>query len=418
MKRNYLTWAGVIAAGLLVVLFVSILLTGTFTILPSATIDPITDRNAGDLMVIMGTTNLPLFSSLSLSIVPASQPPDPGTGRRADASIARGSGMTNTWSAAVDTTRITPGDYRVDIYQRTTTNASDGTFRFTYGSLLASSRFRLDSPNMSSSGPGSKETPVPFIIVNEIGSKSIGDKFLVTGTTNLPPDTDLLYAVIQQSDTPISTIDPKTRNGTSFAGLTRSGIMVVSPGIEGINRWSFALDTTRFIPDNYRVVVTLGNTRTENIGKEDTFGTTSLILRESLSNMTVSPSPGTGSSLFITVDTPGTRHFGERFTITGTTNLPEGTDIIVELTPSFTSDHTLIVDPKTGLMGGEFSGMMGGVPIVRGTGGINLWSLLVETANLRPTKYDINASTFTEDPVTKKIVFGNVSGTAQFSLES
>jgi hypothetical protein len=103
--------------------------------------------------------------------------------------------------------------------------------------------------------------------------------------------------------------------------------------------------------------------------------------------------------------------------ITGTTNLPAGTDLMVEITPSFTSDHTLIVDPKTGSMGGEFSGMMGGVPVVRGTGGINLWSMLVETATLKPTKYEINASIFTEDTVTRKITFGNVSGTAQFILE-
>jgi hypothetical protein len=418
MKRNYLTWAGVIAAGLLVVLFVSILLTGTFTILPSATIDPIADRNTGDLMVITGTTNLPLFSYISLSILPASQPPDPTKGRGADASIARGSGMTNTWSAAVDTTDITPGDYRVDAYQRTTTNASDGTFRFTYSDLLASSRFRLDSSNGTLSGPGSREIMEPFITVNEIGKKSIGDKFLVSGTTSLPPDTDLLYAVIQQSNTSIFTIDTKTRNETTLGGLTRTGIISVSPGIEGINRWSFALDTTRFIPDKYQVVVTLENTSAENIGKEGIFGTAYLTLRETPSNSTESPSPGPGSPLFITVDTPGTRHFGERFTITGTTNLPAGDDIMVQITPSFTSAHTLVVDPKTGSMGGEFSGIMGGVPVVRGTGGINLWSMLVETATLKPTKYEINASTYTEDPVTRKIVFGNVSGTAQFTLES
>ena len=250
-----------------------------------------------------------------------------------------------------------------------------------------------------------------------IGSKNIGDKFLVSGTTSLPPDTDLLYAVIQQSNTSVFTIDPKTQNETSFAGLTRTGITGVSPGIEGINRWSFALDTTKFIPDNYRVIVTLENTTTENIGKNGTFGTALLILRENLPDSAVSSSPGTGSGLFITVDTPGTRHFGERFTITGTTNLPAGTDLMVEITPSFTSDHTLIVDPKTGTMGGEFAGMMGGVPVVRGTGNINLWSMLIETATLKPTKYEINASTFTEDPVTRKIIFGNISGTAQFTLE-
>jgi hypothetical protein len=417
MKKKYLTWAGVAASGILVILFIGILLTGSFTLFPSATIDPISDRNTGDLMVITGTTNLPLFSELALSIVPASQPPDTGKGRWADASIARGSGMTNTWSAAIDTTDIIPGDYRVDAYQRSTIiNGSDS--RFTYGSLMASSRFRLNSSNVTRSGPGSRGNPAPFISVNEIGSKSIGDKFLVSGTTNLPSDTDLLYAVIQQSNTSIFTIDPKTREETTLAGLTRTGIISVSPGIEGINRWSFALDTARFIPDNYRVVLTLENTSAENVGKNGLFGSTFLVLRDTPGNNTGSSSPDPHSPLFITVDSPGTRHFGDRFTITGTTNLPAGDGIEVQVIPSFDSDYTFVVDPKTGSKGGEFSGIIGGVRVVKGPEGVNLWSMPIETASLKPSKYEVNASTYTEDPVTKMPLFGNVSGTAHFTLES
>ena len=72
MKKKYLTWAGIVAAGLLAILFASILLTGTFTLFPSASIDPIADRNAGDLMVITGTTNLPVGAELEIGIFPAS----------------------------------------------------------------------------------------------------------------------------------------------------------------------------------------------------------------------------------------------------------------------------------------------------------------------------------------------------------
>jgi hypothetical protein len=417
MKKKYLTWAGIVAVGILAILFFGILLTGSFTLSPSATIDPIADRDAGDLMVITGTTNLPPLSELTLSILPVSQPPDTGKGRWADTSIARGSGMTNTWSAAVDTTDIKPGDYRVDTYKRTLIiNGSDT--RFTYSDLLASSRFTLNNSSATTPGPGSRGNPVPFITVNKVGSRIIGDKFLVSGTTNLPPDTDLLYAVIQQSNISTFTIDPKTGNETILGGLTRTGIIPVYTGTEGINRWSFALDTTRFIPDTYRVVVTPGNTSADKIGKEGLFGSTSLVLRDTPANSIVSSSPVSNSSPFITVDTPGTRHYGDRFTITGTTNLPEGDGIMVQVTPSFTSDFTLIVDPKTGSMGGEFSGMMGGVRVVRGPDGVNLWSMQVETASLKPSKYEINASTYVEDPVTKKTIFGNVSGTAQFTLES
>ena len=111
MKKKYPTWAGILSAGILVILFLYILATGSFTIFPTAAIDPITDHAAGDLVVITGTTNYPAGTRLELDIVAVS----PQSGERTrvgatDAYIVRGTGMSNIWSGALDTSRISPGE--------------------------------------------------------------------------------------------------------------------------------------------------------------------------------------------------------------------------------------------------------------------------------------------------------------------
>ncbi len=72
MKKKFLTYAGVAAAALLVILFAAILLTGTFSFFPSASINPVADWNTGDLLVVSGTTNLPVGSQLVIGVLPAS----------------------------------------------------------------------------------------------------------------------------------------------------------------------------------------------------------------------------------------------------------------------------------------------------------------------------------------------------------
>ena len=415
MKKKYLNWAGIIAVAILAILFTGILITGTFTFFPTASINPAAPLDAGDLMVISGTTNLPAGGELVLDILPASGS-DAGNGVGTDAIIERGSGMTNTWSAAVDTTSLAPGEYLINV-TTLIINATDGTI--TTGNLLATSRFTLGTP---AGGPAGAVNPrvnrTPFIAVNPIGTKRIGDRFLVTGTTNLPVDTDLLYAVIQQDNTSTFSLDPKTREMTTKGGATVTGLIAVFPGTEGVNRLSFGVDTTQLIPGPYIVNVSTiqGNISEGNISPGELSGSTGFTLEDSQAAI---PAPGTGANRtpFITVDTPGVQpFFGERLTLTGTTNLPAGDGIMVQVTPSFTSDYSVIVDPRTGAEGGFFSGIMGGTEVVRGAGNVNLWSLTIETASLRPSTYEVNASTYTQDPATKKVLFGNVSGTAQFTL--
>jgi hypothetical protein len=252
MKKRYLTYAGIVSAAILAVIFICILLTGTFTLLPTAAIDPTPDRAAGDLVVITGTTNLPAGTRLELDIftLPSGSEKPRRVGST-DAYIVRGTGISNNWSGALDTSEIPPGEYTVNAYPLNTDNAS-----YTRGNLLATSRLRLTGP-----APASEWTPVPegnpseYISVNPPGTIVRGEKLLVTGTTNLPEETELLYTVVQQSNTSVFTIDPRTGSQNTQAGLTRSGIIDVLPGTGSSNQWSFALDTAEFIPDRYDVIV-------------------------------------------------------------------------------------------------------------------------------------------------------------------
>jgi len=253
MKKRYLTCAGIVSAVILAVIFICILLTGTFTIFPTVSIGPVPDHAAGDLVVITGTTNLPAGTRLDLDIFT----PPSGSGNSihvgsTDAYIVRGTGFSNTWSGALDTSGLSPGEYTVNA--RYPVNTENQTY--SKGSILASSRLRLTETGSASfqvsAGDGNR---TEFISVNSPGTVIRGEKLLVTGMTNLPNDTELLYTVVQQSNISVFTIDPRTGTQATQAGLTRSGIIDVLPGTGGSNTWSFALDTTEFIPDRYEVIV-------------------------------------------------------------------------------------------------------------------------------------------------------------------
>lgn len=251
MKKKHLTWIGIIAAVVLAVVFLAIVLTGTFTVFPAGTINPIPDHAAGDLVVISGTTNLPAGTRFELDILPLQS--DTGQSLRigsTGAYIVPGTGLSNQWSGALDTTAIPPGEYIVNAYP---VNATLTTYE--KGNLIATARFRLNNSSTAPTGQLQQENQTPYISVNPPGNVTLGEKLLVTGTTNLPNDTELLYMVVQQSNISVFTIDPKTSCQDTQAGLTISGIIDVLPGTGGPNRWSFAIDTAEFIPDRYEVSV-------------------------------------------------------------------------------------------------------------------------------------------------------------------
>ena len=399
MKKKYLTWAGIISAGILVVMFAGILLTGSFSIFSPVTIDPIPDHAAGDPVVITGTTNLMAGTVLELDINTVT--PAPGTNSRAggtNAFIVRGGGMTNTWSGVVDTSAIPPGEYLVQAYWINETVRSD---------LLATSRLRLTGkkPALTVS-PGTGTTQTAYITVNPPGTLWRGEQLLVTGTTSLPAGTGLLYLVTQQSNTTIFTVDLKTGKQEAGGELTRTGLITVLPGTDGVNRWSFAVDSTEFVPDQYRIIVTLENTSTEKIGKEGPFGTAPLVVKEPILDNSPSPVPENSPCQAITIDAFPDRWINRTHTITGTTSFPPGTELLIQVFPT---EYDLNMNRGTDHPAASMSGAMGSVNVEKGNGSVGLWSLTLDKDKMDPNQqnYLVNVSNDRIDNQTYETIYGD-----------
>ncbi len=88
----------------------------------------------------------------------------------------------------------------------------------------------------------------PVIRINPIGEKMVGDKFTLSGTTNLAVDDEILVEVVSSSFAPTT----KTQSG-EFSGAT--GTVKVQKGTDGFNTWSFPVDAATFKPDEYIVTV-------------------------------------------------------------------------------------------------------------------------------------------------------------------
>lgn len=399
MKKKYLTYAGIVSAAILIIMFAGILLTGSFSIFSSAAIDPIPDHAAGDLVFITGTTNLMAGTVMQLDIIAAT--PAPGTNSRAggtDAFIVRGGGMSNTWSGALDTSAIPPGEYQVKAYWINETVRSD---------LLATSRLRLTGTKPAPTGTPGKDVLLPrYITINPPGTLWRGETLRVTGTTSLPEETKLVYLVIQQSNASVFTVNPKTGNREMREGLTRTGVISVLPGTDGVNRWSFAVDSAEFIPSDYFMIVTLESISPEKIGLQWPYDTAPLYVEEATLDSSTSPIPEASPCHSITIDAFPGRGINQTYTLTGTTRFPPGTELLVQVFPT---EYDLTMNMGTKYPAASMSGAVGTVDVKKGSGNVNLWSLTLDESRMDPDlrKYIVNVSNDRMDPRTYTTIYGD-----------
>ena len=125
----------------------------------------------------------------------------------------------------------------------------------------------------------------------------------------------------------------------------------------GARTWSYDVDLSTFKPDEYivKASVTEGDTTGTilfNVLEGSSTGTGTAAAR---SPGFTSTSPAAGY-YYIAIDPIGDRHVGDKFTITGRTNLPEGTDILVEV-------YASSFKPTSKSQSGEFSGATGTVRV-------------------------------------------------------
>jgi trimeric autotransporter adhesin len=88
----------------------------------------------------------------------------------------------------------------------------------------------------------------PTALINPIGDHAVGDKFTISGSTNLAVGDNLMVEITSASFKPTQ----KTQDN-AFSGA--AGMVKVVPGSMGYNHWSFDVDTSAFSPDEYIVTV-------------------------------------------------------------------------------------------------------------------------------------------------------------------
>lgn len=116
----------------------------------------------------------------------------------------------------------------------------------------------------------------PLIAIDPIGDRHVGDKFNLTGKTNLAVDDEILIEVYSSSFKPTQ----KTQSG-EFSGVT--GNVKVVKAENGMNTFSMDVDTSSFKIDEYIVMA-------QGITQEAT-GTTLFNIKEGASTPVATPTP-------------------------------------------------------------------------------------------------------------------------------
>jgi trimeric autotransporter adhesin len=88
----------------------------------------------------------------------------------------------------------------------------------------------------------------PNTFIHPVGDHTVGEKFTITGSTNLAVGDNMQVDVYSSSFVPTG-----KNQDSAFSGA--SGVVQVMPGSEGLNTWSFVVDATNFKPDEYIVTV-------------------------------------------------------------------------------------------------------------------------------------------------------------------
>jgi len=409
MKKKYLTYAGIVSALLLVAIFIGIC-TSSFPLpfipVPTA-IDPVGEASVdqNNMMILTGTTSLPEDTSLGLLV---SARPGSSSGNsteelavKTDAAITAGNGGRNHWRSVFGISELQPGNYQVSLVRYTV----DKDYSWNLSAPIATAYFTLgDGP----AGTGTVHKKIPpsprFIRINPDPSVQSSGNFTVSGITRLAPGTPLSWSMYRMS------------NGTTGSTAAYDGMVPVSEGTEGINRWDIRPGT---LPaGHYRVQVA-----TIPAGSTSPEGELSASAEFDIPSLQGNLSGTSGSPAYVTIDALPEITLNNITVITGTTSLPAGSEVMVEVYPaSFETGYTFSTDARETDMNrtlsgaAVFAGATGGVSILPGSGGYNLWSFRLETYKFSPGQYLVQVSNNDYDLAKHAMIYGNVSSSRIVSV--
>jgi hypothetical protein len=228
----------------------------------------------------------------------------------------------------------------------------------------------------------------PFISIDPVGDKNLGDLIVISGITNLPENTMIF---LYRSEGP---------SGEEKLMANKQ----VLAGTGGINRWRFALDSSGYSPGThyYRV----------SNGKKDVSESVQVTIRGTARGA-ITPifyagaATGTAGAATITVQPVGERKQGDVFLISGTTTLPEGTLLMYKVYPDY-FEHP---SKRSATSAARPSGIAGDTIVIRGPGSTNTWSCALDTEGYEKTNYIVNVTTISEDDLRT-----DVFGSAEFAI--
>jgi len=129
----------------------------------------------------------------------------------------------------------------------------------------------------------------------------------------------------------------------------------LSPSATGDRSWSFEVDTSTFKPDEYLVTV---SAESEKVSDSTLFNVFEKPAQESHGNAPQQTPDGWSQpatpGYYLHINPVGDHYVGDKITITGRTNLPEGAEILLYVTSSS-------FKPTQKSVSGEFSGVRGTV---------------------------------------------------------
>jgi hypothetical protein len=219
-------------------------------------IDPVADKTTGDLLIVTGSTNLPAGTTLNVE-----------AGSLTNTLVAAGSKGINRFSSPVDTSIMKPGTKTITVYNMIG-DLANGEYR--PGTVNATTTFTLKGTYLATDSPAQATiTTGDYIHLDAIGDRSVGDQFLLTGTTSLPVGTVVLLQVMPDTGTPPA--------GTNKTALGSGGNGLVTKGDGTANRVSFAVDMTLQKPGKW--VALVGKMNGEAFEVENPTGTAYFTLK-------------------------------------------------------------------------------------------------------------------------------------------
>ncbi|PWR69479.1 hypothetical protein ACKUB1_11025 [Methanospirillum stamsii] len=412
MKKKYLTYSGILSAIILVGLFVAVFLIKSpiLFLIPVFTIDPVTEQNVDEynFLILSGKTTLPEKTNLIAYVCPVHNVTCDNEEEIKDARgntwITPGNDEWNSWNATINLSPLENTEYQVvfkiveyiENYTRTIESGPVGSVQFVLGDENCTGNCIRKKQLQSS----------PFIRINQAGYETGHPD--ITGITNLAPGTILKWTI--EGDSEIA------------RGNNIEGNCMVIPGIEGINRWSVT-PPEDMRPGSYPIRVINLSKEMDLRGKitpiiarnefEFTENNRHLIPNYEKTNKTENILP-----VYLTIDALPEMNIGKTSMISGTTNLPSGEILFIEIIPKKAfQDYNFTINPRDSSQGGIISGISGCTHVENGTNGSNLWAFEIQTHPLQSGEYKITVSNTDLLPGTMEPIAPTASCTRFFILE-